>query len=39
MLAIFDRTGQGLLVIQHRAEIAHVKPATAMSVYHLIATG
>jgi hypothetical protein len=39
MLAIFDRMGQVLLVIKHRSEIAHVGPATAMSAYHLIATG
>jgi hypothetical protein len=30
--------GPGLLVIEHR-EIAHVESATAMSAYHLIATG
>jgi hypothetical protein len=27
LLAIFHRMGQGLLVVEHRAEIAHVEPA------------
>jgi hypothetical protein len=36
---IARRMGQVLLVVKHRAKIAHVEPATAMSAYHLIATG
>jgi hypothetical protein len=33
---IARRMGQ---VVKHRAKIALVEPATAMSAYHLIATG
>jgi hypothetical protein len=36
---IARRMGHVLLVVKHRAKIAHVEPATAMSAYHLIATG
>jgi hypothetical protein len=27
VLAIFRRMGQGFLVVEHRAQIAHVEPA------------